>query len=79
MSQILIMYRVFFGFLVFFFFGCPVTCGAPGPGITSECSNIGSLTHHTWPEIKPTSQGSRDATNSVVRQQELLKHRVREK
>ena len=55
-------------FIYFFFFGQPMACGVPGPGIRSKpqlppwlcCGNARSLTHCVRLGIKPSSQHSRD-------------------
>ena len=62
--------------------GAPVSDRVPGPGIRSEwscdlhcsCGNSGSLIHCARLGIEPMSQRSRDATDAVVPQQELLNY-----
>ena len=73
------MNGIFFIYIYFSFFGCPVAYGIPEPGIRSKLCNLchrggntGSLTNCTGPGIEPTSQHCRDAADPVEPQQELL-------
>lgn len=57
------------------FFGRPLACGAPRPGLRSEprhCGNTCSLTCCARLGIKPATQRSHDAADPVAPQQELL-------
>ena len=59
--------------LFFFFFGCPRAYGFPRPGIRSgHCCNSRSLTHCVGLGVEPASQCSRDTSDLIGPQQELL-------
>ena len=70
---------LFFGFLGFFFFGCPRAYEAPIPGIRSEpwprtklhLWHAGSLTNWAGLGIEPASHQSQDSARPIVPQREL--------
>ena len=57
-------------FILFFHFWPPLAYGIPDPN--RICSNARSLTHPAGLGVKPATQGSQDAPNPFVPQQELL-------